>query len=819
MRTWLLAAAGGIVAQAHSPWLAPAVAAAALLIAAAAVRFCLRRGWRRALASGLAFGLAWGILAGHRIHERLIEPRFERQDLIVEGYVAGLPSSRPLEDRGGSVQRFDFALYSARDLQSGETLPLRRLRLSWYQPPTPVAAGERWRLTVRAKRPRDFWNPGGSDRAALMLGAGVGAVGYVRDRRGRDIVERLPGRDWRALHHRLRAFFIGRLEQIHQGPQRGLIAALALGDRRELDADTRQLLRRTGTAHLLAVSGLHIGLAAALFYMLGARLAQGLLLPLRWRPAPIWGAGCALFGAACYASMAGLSLPTRRALIMVATLMLALLMRRRLRLSAGYCLALFIVLALEPLATFGAGFWLSFAAAGALTLAFGGERDRIDAEDAPPGLRRAAARRATAWLRNLLLAQVVVTLALLAPLGYFFGEVPLTSPLANLFAIPWVGFAVVPTALGGVFLSPLSESVAAASLNLCAEALRLLFATLRFLDQLPLPPWRPPPWNVLSMFCAASGVIIWLAASGRRRHWALLLLAPLLAPNFTARGGADSALRLSVFDVGQGTSVLARTPSHALLYDVGPRLGRIDAARLAVLPALRRLGARRLDRLVLSHGDADHAGGLLSLLEETTPDFLMRPDSPGAADLFAAPGGRAAHCEAGQTWRWQGVDFEVLHPPAGVAQRNENNHSCVLLIRAAGMSVLLPGDIEADVEQALLPRLRAALEGRRLDVLLVAHHGSATSSSAPWVQALRPRYAVYSAGRLNRYGHPHPEVRARFEEIGAVGLSTVSAGAVHFHVDRRGRLAPPMLERALRRRHWNEAPPKPRFPANIAAME
>ncbi len=730
MRIWLLSAAGALASLALWEQL-PSLFYLPLAALPALAPWRYSRATTHAL-SGLAVGFIWATLSGHAMLAQRLPLALEGHDLLVRGYLSELPRDIELPD-GSLLRRFELTLSEARPASGGERLTLKRVRLSWYGGPA-LLPGERWQLKVRLKRPRSTGSPGVPDREAQYLSRGIAATGYVRDHPCNQRIEGIAVSAW---HHRLRHAVGQRLAARQSGASGGLLSALVNGDRRGVSVADRNLLERTGTIHLLAISGLHITLVAGLFFYLAQGVARLLIYPLHWRPAPIWGALMALAGAGSYAALAGFSLPTQRALVMVSIVIAAQLWRRRASRGVGLCLALLTVLALDPLAGHSASFWLSFIAVGALMLVLEGEFGRL-------------------W--RFVRAQFAVTLALMLPLGQLLGAVPLISPLANALAIPLVSCLVVPAALLGtatLFLWPPGGEL----LLRFAELVSTLLLTA--LGALPTPTWHPPRWSWPVLGMAAIGIVSVL-------HWQRLLLGgALLLPLLWIPPSADSALRISVLDVGQGLAVLAETKGHALLYDSGPAYrGGYSSARSVILPFLRHRGLRHIDALVISHADRDHAGGTTTLLDSIPITQLWRGEP-----LPEVASGQA--CRAGQHWRWDGVDFSFLHP---LESGEGNDQSCVLLISTGEHHILLPGDISATIEASLASQLPAPI-----DVLIAPHHGSGSSSSAALIAATQPSHVVFSRAANNSFGHPNPAVVQRYLAVGSILWDTAMHGTLQFH--------------------------------------
>ncbi|BCX89829.1 competence protein ComEC [Methylomarinovum tepidoasis] len=657
----------------------------------------------------------------------------EGRDFVVQGRVVDFPRRLP------HGRRFDFKVKSPEDLPD-------RLRLSWYGGP-PLHPGQRWQLKVRLKPPRGFANPGGFDYGRWLFARGIGATGYVRKSRQNRLLAPAAGID--ALRMRL-AQAIDR--SVGGVPQGGIVAALALGRRDGIGEEEWRALRATGTTHLVAISGLHVGLVAGLLLGLGRRLW------LWWGSARIdadaVGAWLAWSGALGYAALAGFSLPTRRALLMLAVALLAWRWRRAVSPWRGLDLALLGVCLLDPRAPLQGGFWLSFGAVAWILYVLQGR-----------------CRPLPRWQ-----AALKVQLALLpglAPVGlWLFGQVGGLAPLANLIAVPLVGLVVVPLVLAGCALHFLMPGPAAAVWQGAARLLAVLFEGLDQVAEIGAGVWHGPGPGLAAVAAALLGTLWLLAPRGIPGRWlGALLWLPLLWPPLPRPPAGE--VWVTVLEVGQGLAVVAETASHVLVYDTGPRFSpRFDAGRDIVAAYLCHRGWNRLDRIVVSHADRDHSGGLAGLR-----GGFPAPVWSSAAALADVP------CRQGQAWRWDGVDFEMLWPTA--AALGENDRSCVLRIATGAGEVLLPGDLERAGEAALSAQAGGALQAR---VLVAPHHGSRTSSSPGFLRAVSPDYVLVSSGHRNRFGFPHPEVVARYRALGAKVLNTAESGAIQVRVGRAFRV-------------------------------
>lgn len=743
MTAGLYAFALGVIATLWLPDLPPPQWAAFGVLALPGLASTRRA--RPVAAFALGFCYAW-LAAGVELGERL--PRdLDGRVFVATGTVDSLP------ERGRRRLRFNLAVERLEG-QGGIVEGPDRLRLSWYEDFPPLAPGDRLRLPVKLRRPHGYFNPGGFDYERWLFREGIDATGYVTDDRAPERLGRAPlaGRLDRLrdrLGKRVSAAVPG------EGEAEALLKALTVGDRRGLDDAAWRVLNATGTSHLVAISGLHVGLVAGFGMLLGAGLARLCPPALRYRPARHWGALSALAAAFIYAALAGFALPTRRALVMVVAALVALVSRRAVRPLAVLGLALGLVLAMDPLAPLGAGFWLSFLAVGALLAVFSG---RVEA-------RRALADGAR--------AQVVVGLALAVPVTLFFQRLAWAAPLVNLVAVPLVGTVAVPLALAGVAGLYLPGIPGAWLLPAAERVLAAFWRGVEWVASHPVVVSAVPAPGWLATVLALAGVVWLLAPRGvPGRLLGVLLLTPV------AWGGDDGpapgSFRLSVLDVGQGLAVVVRTRGHVLVYDTGPAFrSGFNTAEAVVEPYLLHVAAGRLDGLVISHGDNDHAGGAAHVVERFRPDLHLSGED-------GLPG--SSPCRDGDGWRWDGVDFRILHPPSGMPDRG-NDSSCVLLAEGRDHRVLLTGDITRAVERRLVAVHGPALKA---EVLVAPHHGSASSSSKAFVEAVSPETVVFATGLGNRFGLPAPEVTQRYRDAGARLVDTARAGMVRFEPKAQG---------------------------------
>lgn len=882
----------------------------------------LNGGWGRCAAiAGLAVcagvgGYAWAAYrADARLSDRL-PPALEGRDVTVTGVVAGLPTSTgdgvrfafhvdgafipgasdefvhvprsielvwpgnaPFAGKSGRQGRWQSAAtrFGESDERGegsgGSTIVAARsgergIALGADMP----RAGERWRLPVRLKAPRGVANWHGFDAELLAFVKGIRASGYVRaayggaaaswERRPRRLqAGPMTGYGFAAWRERLRDDFRAALGE--SGRYGGVLMALALGERGDIaDADW-QVFADTGVSHLLAISGLHVslvtGVVAALVGMLWRRACfRRFSLPLWW-PAPKAAAVAGLFVAVAYGAVAGWGVPVRRAVGMVAILVVALLSGRFAAPSYVLAWALAVVVALDPWAVVTPGLWLSFGAVAALVLASrhreapAGEVARSEAGESADGAVRTALTDGAGdslgvqggqgmpssgvrrWrgalgvrLAQATRAQYAVTIGLVPLTLAWFGAVPLLGPLANAVAIPIMTLVVTPLALLSLLLP---VGLAHWTLAVAHTVVGWLAAWLGTLAAVPWAVWRAPVSPLWAQVAAVVGVMLclmplapqswptrfrWFRRFGARiAGFALMGPAVLASPARPAEG----EFRVTMLDIGQGNAVVVETVTRTLLFDTGPPVGRrSDSGRRVIVPYLRATGVKRLDRMVVSHAHDDHFGGALSVLRAfpATQVFSSLPAGHkvrGAAQVHRT-------CLAGQHWTWDGVTFRFLHPDPsalregwrgkhdkGGSQRGPNSVSCVLRVSNQRHSALLAADAEAPQERAMLLRSGAALVSTvRSDILLAPHHGSSTSSTPAFVAAVSPRHVAFQTGYRNKFGHPKAPVVERYRAIGARLWQSVVHGGVRFST------APDGIEvqayREQYRRYWHAVLPE-----------
>ena len=705
-----------------------------LIVASIRTELSARSATALACIAALLLGFSY---AGGRAQWRMADAlpfADEGRDVAVTGVIASLPVRL---ERG---VRFEFDVERH---ESGVAVP-DRILLGWYAVGQPVRPGERWTFVVRLRRPHGAMNPGGLDFEAWMLERNLRAIGYVRTAPGSE-PQRLQSMVWtpRSVIERVRAWLRDRLvTQVRDDRYGGVLVALVLGDQRAIaDADWT-LFNRTGIAHLVSISGLHITMIAALVGAVVGAVWRRTPRLLRRAPAQTAAIVAAVIAAGLYALLAGWGIPAQRTVLMLGAVAAAWLWRSRVTPVGALALAACAVCVADPWAVTAAGFWLSFGAVAAIVWVVQG-RPPQPAHAVSMGALRTAAR-----------VQVAVTLALVPATVLLFQQVSLVAPLANAIAIPIVSWVVTPLALLGASVAALPDPLSALAAPILGMANSVFAVVAALLSAMSTPEWAAvavpaPPFPLVAL--AVAGVAWLLAPPGwPARGLGIVAVLPLFV--WPAERPAAGALWVTALDVGQGSAVVLETRDQAWLYDAGPRYSPdSDAGERVVLPFLRSRGIEVLDGVVVSHLDQDHSGGAASVLRGIPVRRLL---TSVPASHPALGGTDAQPCIAGQHFGEGELRLRVLHPTAEDYSRrlSTNAMSCVVEARVGAVSVLLTGDIPAREEGSLIkrePDLRATW-------MMVPHHGSSSSSSAGFLDTGKPAVATAQTGYRNRFGHPDP---------------------------------------------------------------
>ena len=765
-------------------------------------------------------GFVWAAnFAAIRLSDELPKD-WQQKSIAVVGVVASLPE---VTERGERF-RFDVEKILTKDASNTLKVP-RHISLNFYRDsglsapdntfhPSQFHAGERWQFTVRLKRPHSTYNPHGFDFEAWALAENIRATGSIHSKSGYKKLTKFVYKP-NYMVENLREKIGNRISQaLANKPYAGVIRALVVGDDSQISQAQWNIFLRTGVNHLMSISGLHITMLAGLAFAIASfvwRRIPSLVMRMPTRKV------ATLFGlviAILYALLAGMSVPTQRTLFMLITFALALIFGKNLAISRALAMALLVVVLIDPWAVAAPGFWLSFGAVAIIAYVTVGRLKPMSS------------------FKTALHTQWAITLGLLPLLIFMFGQASIISPIANAFAIPVISLLVVPISILGSIL-PLDFILQFAHfiLQACMQGLSYLSN---------LPTWQqaaPPMWALL---LAIFGVLWLLLPRGFPQRWlGLILLLPLflLQPPTMATG----AMRATVLDVGQGLSVVIQTKNHTFLYDAGPSFSaQSDAGSRIIVPFLRGQGVKKLDGFVVSHNDNDHSGGAASVLAQLPVGWLASSFNL-VSDVLPK---KTIECFAGQNWVWDKVKFEVLYPSLASYQNvniKDNNRSCVVKVTSQFGSILLTGDIEKEAENALLnsvinndslsannhaasgdaifSRNNSSLksdglqsDGLQSDVLIVPHHGSKTSSTRQFVQAVGAKHSIFTVGYLNRFKHPKPLIEKRFEESGALTYRSDFDGALTINFTDKNSIGISAL-RQSQPRYWHDRyPPQRNLP-------
>jgi len=708
-------------------------------------------------------GFSWALLRIGSDASHPLNPDLQRKVVQLTGSVSSLPVI--YDDH---VQ-FLFDVNDVIDNQNNHFISPGIIRLNWYKTKLIPAPGETWVLSAKLKRPYSFMNSGGFDYETWMMRQGIKATGYVKNSR----TNRMVGDSNSAFMQRFRYKLSQEIKNKIDKPLLGLVLALSLGDRSQLDANEWQVLTETGTNHLIAISGLHLGLIAGLIYFLSQTIWRQFYFATQIIPAPIFASILAFVGAYFYAALAGFSLPTQRALIMIAVFLIGLLSSRKLLVSNVVCIAVVLILLHDPLSILAADFWLSFTA---VILILYITRYRHSHESP---FRR--------WLQ----LQCLLSLGLTPFLIFWFKQFPLYSIFANIISIPVIGFIVVPLLLLAMILLLPFPSGAAFIYSVVDNISNFHWSYLNFLSQQSSAIIPVAANDKVSLILSIIGIVILLMPKGLPGRWlGLLFLLPLLFPITTSLKAGE--FKFNLLDVGQGLSAVIHTKHNTLVYDTGARFSeRFNIGDAVIKPYLRHKGITQLSMLMISHGDNDHIGGAYSLIEKIKIDRVLSSVPEKLSNRHSE------RCHAGQKWLWDGVEFEVLHPSIK-SDFTGNNASCVLKISSEHGSVLLTGDIEQAAEKSLINNMPEQI---KVDILLAPHHGSKTSSSNEFITAIAPKYSVISAGYRNRFGFPKQDIMSRYKTHGVETLVTYMTGEISMKFSSAGLIIEQF--RSKNRRFWH----------------
>lgn len=713
---------------------------------------------------GLILGFSWAhVQASQRLKWQLPQD-WVGKTLKFNGQIVSY------QHRATQSSYYTIKLVSLKDKSFSGYLP--KIKVSARISPSTLPLGSTITGTVKLKNLKGLYNPGAFDSEKLWFLNGLCCQGRLLS------VDEVSNNKRSLLS--VRGYMVERLQSvIHDEPFLPIIIALTMGLKSDIPFAMKQVFQQTGTSHLLAISGLHLGLIASLCFFCLLKLIPLFPSLLLRVSAPILSAWLTLGLSFCYALMAGFSLPTQRALIMITVFMVGIIMKIKIFSWQALMLALLFVVLYDPLCVLDSGFWLSFLAVAALLLAQSNSTNRHF-------------ENLSKWWQP----QWRVFLALLPLSVLFFNQVSLISPIANLFAIPIVGLIVVPFSLLGVTLFFLAQPIGVFFIKVASMLFSLVWALLSLLSDLPLAYVSlNAPSKALTVL-GVIGVFVALLPRGLPgRSLGLLAILPMLF--FKQLLPAEQA-KVSILDVGQGLACVIQTKNHTLLYDAGPKFGlNASAGAMVILPFLQSQKITQIDKVIISHHDLDHRGGLTDLLSLQIKE-LQSSEPQKLAAVKGLESLSHTKCQAGQKWEYDGVRFEMLHPLKQALKSNDT--SCVLKVTAQKQSILFTGDISTTVERQLINQYGTQLKS---DVLVVPHHGSRTSSSMTFIEAINPKYAVYSVGYGNIYKLPSQTILERYKYFGSDNLLTHNTGAIQFVLGKARDLTPPTKWRETHKRLWH----------------
>ncbi len=699
---------------------------------------------------GFLIGIAYiNLVASYRLENQL-PVSLENKDIHVIVEVAGLP-----------INKGRYQQYPANVISSPDAVGLQRILISDYEPKN-IHPCDTWQLTVRLKRPHSLGNPAGFDYEAYLLELGIQGKGYIRK------ASLMSSHEGFCLHRVRREWSDYVLERLPQ-ESAAWIVALSTGDKSLLNEEQNLLLRETGTTHLFVISGSHIALCALAIYwflMLLRRCGLGRIWDGDWRP---FVALTSLTVAAMYTALAGFGVPSVRSLIMLSVFLGAQVIGLQTSLWLRYWISMMAVLLINPLSALNVGFVLSFGAVFVLIML------AQSTTEVPHHASRI--NRFLQGIKTLFWAQLVIFVGLLPFTLLYFSQVSLLAPLVNFIAIPSMSFAILPTILLALLCWCLTGNdfglirFAGYQLDLLFRGIELTNAYFR-----QLPETYPSfafSHAMIAILLLACLLLLMPTALMLRKAGFLLLLAVFTS---NARQSVpENTILMDVIDVDQGLAVLVQTAHHQLLYDTGAAWPDGSMMERAIKPYLLQKGITQLDKVIISHLDNDHAGGIYDLLKDFTVAEVYSSEPINKVE------GQA--CRAGQHWNWDGIEFRILHPVDPDNYWDRNDKSCVLLIIVAGRKILLPGDIESAVEQELLAKTFP-----EIDVMVAPHHGSKTSSTPEWVQKVNHGVVIYSSGYLSQFGHPHAVVQQRYQDAHVQEWNTALQGKINVSVDAMGKV-------------------------------
>lgn len=729
------------------------------------IGFFYRRYFILLLSLCCLLGYFWG--AGNNVYRQYhaFPKTLENNILLANGYIASIPECQK------EYCQFEFSLEKI--INSTQQWQGRAL-ISWYYPPKKMTLkpGQRWQFYVKLKKPRGYHNPGSFDYEAWLFEKNITAKGYVYDKPPAFQSKLFNHTRW-VIVEQMRQWFLEQWQPFSKAmPFLDILLALTIGTTQGITSAQWQVFTNTGTIHLISISGFHITLIAGMIYGLINAIWRRIYYVCQRFPAQRAGAVGALIGALIYALLAGFSIPTQRSLIMVCVFMMGILWQRQTDVWQCFRWSLLAVLLWDPFAPLNMGFWLSFSSVAVIFYVM-----LENPSYAPFSKRGGVCFKIILWLK----IQGFIFLGIIPFSLFWFGQVAISSLWANFVAISVTGFFVLPLALLAILIGCVYFPAAMLLMKFSHWGFAWLFVYLSWISEHHPLLWVWSIDNAWVLSFSVMGLILLLMPKGfPGRSLSVLFFLPLFFPITQTIPYGEA--QLSLLDVGQGLASVVQTQNHVLIFDTGPKFNdTADTGKMVVLPFLKSQHIRSIDALIISHADNDHRGGMASILAAMPVKQVFVNDKKILKT--------AQLCVDNIAWEWDGVQFQFLTRGLS-AFTNTNDRSCVLKISNPYHSLLMPGDLEKRGEIVLIQEYgKNALKS---DVLIAGHHGSKTSSSQDWIQAVSSQYVLFSAGYLNRYHFPHPDVVARYQKNAVKGLSTIDCGMIGWRITHHQEMALPL---------------------------
>lgn len=644
------------------------------------------------------------------------------------------------------------------------------IEMRWYQPTQSLQDGQLHRFKVRFKPVYGRANPAGVDAQKWRFSEHVAYQANVKSYLGE-----------RSNKQSLRAGFYEKVKQSTANLKyQGIILALSFADKSLIALQQKEQLRKLGISHLFAISGLHIGLLFSFCYVILHFVCRHVLSEslLGWKACRLVNF-CALCSAYFYAYLAGFSLPTQRAFLMLFVAVLLLSIKRKYALVDLLGFVLFSILLWDPLSVLSFSLWMSFLAIAIIIFMLWRFQEYLKVAPLKEGKSYWGSIKK--YLRFLVILQLALTILMMPLQLVSFSALNVFSPWVNIVAVPLFSFIIIPLVLLGCLMVLVQAPLSVYLFQLVNFITECFFSVFSAFEHHYIQFTSNEIELIIIAICslAMMGIIHFHITNNRRVSYLFFsLLSGFVAFSVYEQAQVNKdKWFVEVFDVGQGLSILIRSDQQSMLYDTGPSYpSGFSTAKSEVIPYLHQIGITQLDYLVISHSDNDHAGGFAVMANTFTPQQVMLGERLTANDN----NGRAVLlCEAGQQWSLGKLTVDVLSPMS--LTKNNNNNSCVLRISDGKHSLLLTGDIEKRQELLLINTYGEKLHS---DLLLAPHHGSKHSSSEPFISQVSPQQVIFASGYLNRWGFPHEKVKLRYKNQSVKMVDTGLSGFVRFTMDK-----------------------------------